>query len=227
MLHNCCQWPKILLYFWISSSYIEAIILQRRSAIILSLIFIIQTQQWRKRRLKTWLDRFQWKMDKWCNLQALNQFPSCTERTSKMRLSMLWTIADWTLGRYNWRLLLVPLERMCYGEIIQPEDWANKPFNSALFVAIGSGVLSGPVCLLVAFSFWATIIFCVAQCRKSFTIIGTQPRAVLIQICRDRNRQLVTFRWFLYSSSSSHGWSSSWCSCWLEPLRRSNLGVEL
>jgi amino acid transporter len=39
-----------------------------------------------------------------------------------------------------------------------------KP-SSALFVAIGAGIPSGPLCLLLAFLFWATVIFCIAQCR--------------------------------------------------------------
>ena len=39
--------------------------------------------------------------------------------------------------------------------------------GAALFVAIGSGVLSGPLCLLVAFIFWATVVFSIAQCRES------------------------------------------------------------
>ena len=37
---------------------------------------------------------------------------------------------------------------------------------SALFVAIGAGIPSGPLCLLIAFLFWATVIFAIAQCRK-------------------------------------------------------------
>ncbi|RSL50948.1 hypothetical protein CEP53_008612 [Fusarium sp. AF-6] len=37
--------------------------------------------------------------------------------------------------------------------------------GAALFVAIGSGVRSGPLALLVAFVFWACVIFCVAQCQ--------------------------------------------------------------
>jgi amino acid transporter len=37
--------------------------------------------------------------------------------------------------------------------------------GAALFVAIGSGVLSGPLCLLIGFLFWATIVFSVAQCQ--------------------------------------------------------------
>ncbi|KAH0285379.1 putative amino acid transporter [Aureobasidium namibiae CBS 147.97] len=37
--------------------------------------------------------------------------------------------------------------------------------GAALFVAIGSGVSSGPLCLLVGFVFWATVVFSVAQCQ--------------------------------------------------------------
>ncbi|KAF4962611.1 hypothetical protein FSARC_9389 [Fusarium sarcochroum] len=37
--------------------------------------------------------------------------------------------------------------------------------GAALFVAIGSGVRSGPLALLLAFIFWAIVIFCIAQCQ--------------------------------------------------------------
>ncbi|KZN87201.1 General amino acid permease [Penicillium chrysogenum] len=37
--------------------------------------------------------------------------------------------------------------------------------RSALFVGIGSGVMSGPLCLFLAFIFWATIVFSIAQCQ--------------------------------------------------------------
>ncbi|RSM02437.1 hypothetical protein CDV31_010939 [Fusarium ambrosium] len=37
--------------------------------------------------------------------------------------------------------------------------------GAALFVVIGAGVRSGPLALLVAFVFWAFVIFCVAQCQ--------------------------------------------------------------
>jgi len=58
--------------------------------------------------------------------------------------------------------------------------------GAALFVAIGSGVLSGPLCLLIgmsllyrsgedfanyaAFLFWASVVFSIAQCRESKTV---------------------------------------------------------
>jgi len=58
--------------------------------------------------------------------------------------------------------------------------------GAALFVAIGSGVLSGPLCLLIgmsllyqhggnfanyaAFLFWASVVFSIAQCRESETV---------------------------------------------------------
>ena len=38
--------------------------------------------------------------------------------------------------------------------------------GAALFVAIGSGVVNGPIALLVGFLFWSTVIYSVAQCRK-------------------------------------------------------------
>ncbi|KAL3466699.1 amino acid permease/ SLC12A domain-containing protein [Aspergillus heterothallicus] len=37
--------------------------------------------------------------------------------------------------------------------------------GAALFVAIGSGVMSGPLCLFLAFIFWATVVYCIAQCQ--------------------------------------------------------------
>ena len=37
--------------------------------------------------------------------------------------------------------------------------------GAALFVAIGTGVMSGPLCLLLGFIFWATVVFSIAQCR--------------------------------------------------------------
>ncbi|KAG7406385.1 General amino acid permease AGP2 [Fusarium oxysporum f. sp. rapae] len=37
--------------------------------------------------------------------------------------------------------------------------------GAALFVTIGSGVLSGPLCLLLAFIFWVPVVFSVAQCQ--------------------------------------------------------------
>ncbi|WWD22589.1 hypothetical protein CI109_107082 [Kwoniella shandongensis] len=37
--------------------------------------------------------------------------------------------------------------------------------GAALFVAIGAGVLSGPACLLIAFLFWATVVYSIAQCQ--------------------------------------------------------------
>lgn len=41
---------------------------------------------------------------------------------------------------------------------------------SALFVGIGSGVMSGPLCLFLAFIFWASVVFSVAQCRMSLRV---------------------------------------------------------
>ncbi|WVQ65195.1 uncharacterized protein L199_003368 [Kwoniella botswanensis] len=37
--------------------------------------------------------------------------------------------------------------------------------GAALFVAIGSGVLSGPLALLIAFVFWATVVYSIGQCQ--------------------------------------------------------------
>ncbi|OCF41832.1 amino acid transporter [Kwoniella heveanensis CBS 569] len=37
--------------------------------------------------------------------------------------------------------------------------------GAALFVAIGSGVLSGPLALLIGFIFWATVVYSIAQCQ--------------------------------------------------------------
>ncbi|RJE18744.1 hypothetical protein PHISCL_08918 [Aspergillus sclerotialis] len=38
--------------------------------------------------------------------------------------------------------------------------------GAALFVAIGDGVPSGPLCMLIAFIFWASVIFSIAQCQN-------------------------------------------------------------
>ncbi|KAF4338935.1 amino acid transporter [Fusarium beomiforme] len=43
--------------------------------------------------------------------------------------------------------------------------------GAALFVAIGSGVLSGPLCLLLAFIFWVTVVFSVAQCQMEIVTL--------------------------------------------------------
>ncbi|KAM0214167.1 hypothetical protein ACHAQI_003791 [Fusarium lateritium] len=43
--------------------------------------------------------------------------------------------------------------------------------GAALFVAIGSGVLSGPLCLLLAFLFWVTVVFSVAQCQMEIVTL--------------------------------------------------------
>ncbi|KAH0397603.1 hypothetical protein KCU89_g8102, partial [Aureobasidium melanogenum] len=43
--------------------------------------------------------------------------------------------------------------------------------GAALFVAIGSGVTSGPLCLLLGFVFWATVVFSVAQCQTEIVTL--------------------------------------------------------
>ncbi|KAJ4245020.1 hypothetical protein NW762_014227 [Fusarium torreyae] len=43
--------------------------------------------------------------------------------------------------------------------------------GAALFVAIGSGVRSGPLALLLAFIFWAFVIFCIAQCQTEIVTL--------------------------------------------------------
>ncbi|WWC68368.1 uncharacterized protein I206_102293 [Kwoniella pini CBS 10737] len=43
--------------------------------------------------------------------------------------------------------------------------------GAALFVAIGSGVLSGPLCLLIAFIFWATVVWSIAQCQMEIVTV--------------------------------------------------------
>nr|XP_019001971.1 amino acid transporter [Kwoniella mangroviensis CBS 8507]OCF65432.1 amino acid transporter [Kwoniella mangroviensis CBS 8507] len=37
--------------------------------------------------------------------------------------------------------------------------------GAALFVAIGSGVLSGPLALLIAFIFWSSVVYSIGQCQ--------------------------------------------------------------
>ncbi|KAL4884582.1 amino acid permease/ SLC12A domain-containing protein [Aspergillus karnatakaensis] len=43
--------------------------------------------------------------------------------------------------------------------------------GAALFVAIGSGVMSGPLCLFLAFLFWASVVFCIAQCQTEIVTL--------------------------------------------------------
>ncbi|KAJ4017589.1 hypothetical protein NW766_003654 [Fusarium irregulare] len=43
--------------------------------------------------------------------------------------------------------------------------------GAALFVAIGKGVQSGPLCLLLAFIFWVTVVFSVAQCQMEIVTL--------------------------------------------------------
>ncbi|THW48958.1 putative amino acid transporter [Aureobasidium pullulans] len=43
--------------------------------------------------------------------------------------------------------------------------------GASLFVAIGSGVSSGPLCLLFSFIFWATIVFSIAQCQTEIVTL--------------------------------------------------------
>ncbi|KAL2808417.1 amino acid permease/ SLC12A domain-containing protein [Aspergillus granulosus] len=43
--------------------------------------------------------------------------------------------------------------------------------GAALFVAIGSGVMSGPLCLFLAFIFWASVVFCIAQCQTEIVTL--------------------------------------------------------
>ncbi|KAL5334342.1 amino acid permease/ SLC12A domain-containing protein [Aspergillus crustosus] len=43
--------------------------------------------------------------------------------------------------------------------------------GAALFVGIGSGVMSGPLCLFLAFLFWASVVFCIAQCQTEIVTL--------------------------------------------------------
>ncbi|RDW86477.1 uncharacterized protein DSM5745_03119 [Aspergillus mulundensis] len=43
--------------------------------------------------------------------------------------------------------------------------------GAALFVGIGSGVMSGPLCLFLAFIFWASVVFSVAQCQTEIVTL--------------------------------------------------------
>ncbi|KAJ4345390.1 uncharacterized protein N0V89_011520 [Didymosphaeria variabile] len=43
--------------------------------------------------------------------------------------------------------------------------------GAALFVAIGTGVMSGPLCLLLAFIFWASVVFSIAQCQTEIVTL--------------------------------------------------------
>jgi hypothetical protein len=61
--------------------------------------------------------------------------------------------------RYRWIYRSVSPSRYCHPYLV------SDTIGSALFVAIGSGVSSGPLCLLIGFLFWATVVFSVAQCQ--------------------------------------------------------------
>jgi hypothetical protein len=71
--------------------------------------------------------------------------------------------------------LLELSERASSGQAFSLHDHPLKTF-SALFVAIGAGIPSGPLCLLLAFLFWATVVFCIAQCRKSDALYTIRER---------------------------------------------------
>ncbi|KAK4939818.1 hypothetical protein LTR10_019991 [Elasticomyces elasticus] len=43
--------------------------------------------------------------------------------------------------------------------------------GAALYVAIGDGVLSGPLCLLIAFLFWVSVVYSVAQCQTEIVTL--------------------------------------------------------
>ncbi|RBR25608.1 uncharacterized protein FIESC28_01571 [Fusarium coffeatum] len=50
-------------------------------------------------------------------------------------------------------------------------DRTTLIFDRALFVAIGKGVQSGPLCLLLAFIFWVTVVFSIAQCQMEIVTL--------------------------------------------------------
>ncbi|WWC88150.1 uncharacterized protein L201_003055 [Kwoniella dendrophila CBS 6074] len=43
--------------------------------------------------------------------------------------------------------------------------------GAALFVAIGAGVLSGPLALLIAFIFWSTVVYGIGQCQMEIVTL--------------------------------------------------------
>ncbi|KAJ5584726.1 uncharacterized protein N7459_004526 [Penicillium hispanicum] len=43
--------------------------------------------------------------------------------------------------------------------------------GAALFVGIGSGVLSGPLCLFLGFIFWASVVYCIGQCQTEIVTL--------------------------------------------------------
>lgn len=82
---------------------------------------------------------------------------------------------------------------------------ANATHASALFVAIGSGVTSGPLCLLCGFVFWATVVFSVAQCQTEIVTLLPLDGSYIRLAGRMVDPALgVTAGWNLFFSQTSY-----------------------
>lgn len=76
---------------------------------------------------------------------------------------------------------------------------------SALFVAIGSGVTSGPLCLLCGFVFWATVISSVAQCQTEIVTLFPLDGSYIRLAGRMVDPALgVTAGWNLFFAQTSY-----------------------
>lgn len=77
--------------------------------------------------------------------------------------------------------------------------------RSSLFVAIGSGVSSGPLCLLIAFLFWATVVFSVAQYQTEIVTLLPLDGSFVRLAGRMVDPALgVTAGWNLFLSQTSY-----------------------
>ncbi|KAI4729971.1 putative amino acid transporter [Aureobasidium sp. EXF-10728] len=77
--------------------------------------------------------------------------------------------------------------------------------GAALFVAIGSGVTSGPLCLLCGFVFWATVVFSVAQCQTEIVTLFPLDGSYIRLAGRMVDPALgVTAGWNLFFAQTSY-----------------------
>ncbi|KEQ91163.1 hypothetical protein AUEXF2481DRAFT_48389 [Aureobasidium subglaciale EXF-2481] len=77
--------------------------------------------------------------------------------------------------------------------------------GASLFVGIGSGVSSGPVCLLLAFIFWVTVVFSIAQCQAEIVTLFPLDGSFVRLASRMVDPALgVTAGWNLFFSQTSY-----------------------
>ncbi|KAI5236555.1 putative amino acid transporter [Aureobasidium subglaciale] len=77
--------------------------------------------------------------------------------------------------------------------------------GASIFVGIGSGVSSGPVCLLLAFIFWVTVVFSIAQCQAEIVTLFPLDGSFVRLASRMVDPALgVTAGWNLFFSQTSY-----------------------